>query len=189
MASTNSIIYSPNQKTAIRAGYGIFYVTGASYISTMLQASTGSGNGGLLNVYTVDNATLGVPTDTPVMTLSSIMPPTEYASVGSFPVSVGTGKGYFGDSALSTIYYLDQKSTALPYYQRMMFDIQQLLGPHDTLDIGYAGTQGRKDLNQLDLNWPTPSMYRTRQVFPSPPCTESAEEPLNRGQIRQEVSP
>jgi hypothetical protein len=25
--------------------------------------------------------------------------------------------------------------------------------------------------------------------FPSPPCTESAEEPLNRGQIRQEVSP
>jgi hypothetical protein len=25
--------------------------------------------------------------------------------------------------------------------------------------------------------------------FLSPPCTESAEEPLNRGQIRQEVSP
>jgi hypothetical protein len=45
-----SVVYSPNDKTAIRAGYGIFYVTGASYISSMLLPATGSGNGGLLNV-------------------------------------------------------------------------------------------------------------------------------------------
>jgi Carboxypeptidase regulatory-like domain len=56
-----SIIYSPDQKTAIRAGYGMFYVTGASYISSMLLPATGSGNGGLLNVYTVNNSTLGAP--------------------------------------------------------------------------------------------------------------------------------
>src|SRR6202012_990309 len=149
-----SIIYSPDQKTAIRAGYGIFYVTGASYISSMLLPATGSGNGGLLNAYTVDNSTLGAPTDTPVMTLSSIMPATKYAAVGSFPVSTAKGEGYFGDGALSTVYYLDQKSTALPYYQRMMFDIQQELGSHDTFDLGYAGTQGRKGLNQTDINLP-----------------------------------
>lgn len=149
-----SVIYSPTQKTAVRAGYGLFYVNGASYISSMLLPATGSGNGGLLNVYTVDNSTLGAPADSPVMTLANVMPQTVYAPVGSFPVSTAKGEGYFGENALSTVYYLDKKSNPLPYYQRMMFDVQQAAGAHDTFNIGYAGTQGRKGLNQTDINLP-----------------------------------
>jgi hypothetical protein len=147
-----SIIFSPDQKTVVRAGYGIFFVSGSSDISNFIGELANGGNG--LTAYSVTNATLGAPVDTPVMTLASIMPPTLYGAVGSFPVSTGPGEGYYGSNALSSITYMDQKSTTQPYYQRMMFDIQQALGSHDTVTIGYAGTQGRKGLNQMDINLP-----------------------------------
>ena len=67
-----------------------------------------------------------------------------------------------GESALTPITYLDQKSTPLPYYQRMMLDVQQSLGRHDTLTLGYAGVQGRRGLNQVDLNLPA---YQTGWIY------------------------
>ena len=147
-----SLIYSPNQKTAVRAGYGIFYVVGSSQISNFINFTTNGG--GETNSYTEDNATLGAPVDTPVLNFENVLPPTQYAAPGSFPVSTGVGEGYVGSSALTSLTYLDNHSTALPYYQRMMLDVQQALGPHDNFTIGYAGVQGRKGLNQVDLNLP-----------------------------------
>ncbi len=152
-----SIIYSPRPTTVVRAAYGIFYVAGASQISNYLNfAQTGASS------YTIDNATLGAPPDTPVMTLASTFPPPATAPVGSFPVSTGVGQGYVGESALTPITYLDQKSTPLPYYQRMMLDVQQSLGRQDTLTLGYAGVQGRRGLNQVDLNLPA---YQTGWIY------------------------
>ena len=65
---------------------------------------------------------------TPVMNFESLLPQPITAPIGSFPVSTGVGQGYVGESALTPITYLDQKSTTVPYYQRMMLDVQQALG-------------------------------------------------------------
>ena len=144
-----SIIFSARPTTVIRAAYGMFYVAGASQISNYLNFAQLGVNG-----YTIDNATLDAPPDTPVMNFESLLPQPITAPIGSFPVSTGVGQGYVGESALTPITYLDQKSTTVPYYQRMMLDVQQALGAYDTLTIGYAGVQGRRGLNQTAQNLP-----------------------------------
>lgn len=152
-----SIIYTPRPTTVVRAAYGIFYLDGASQISNYLNsAQIGASS------YTVNNQTLGAPPDTPVMNLETTLPQPLTAPVGSFPVSTGVGQGYLGDSALTPITYLDQQSNSVPYYQRMMLDVQQSLGSHDTFTIGYAGVQGRKGLNQIDQNLPA---YQTGWIY------------------------
>ena len=152
-----SMIYTPKPATVVRAAYGIFYVAGASQISNYLNfVQAGS------SAYTVTNATLGVAPDTPALTLANILPQPVTAPIGSFPVSTGKGQGYIGDGALTPITYLDQKSTPLPYYQRMMLDVQQALGAQDTFTIGYAGVQGRRGLNQIDTNLPS---YQTGWTY------------------------
>jgi hypothetical protein len=144
-----SIIFSARPTTVVRAAYGMFYVAGASQISNYLNFAQLGVNG-----YTIDNATLDAPPDTPVMNFESLLPQPITAPIGSFPVSTGVGQGYVGESALTPITYLDQKSTTVPYYQRMMLDVQQALGAYDTLTIGYAGVQGRRGLNQTAQNLP-----------------------------------
>lgn len=147
-----SIIYSPNQKTVVRAGYGIFVVNGSSDIANFINNLDNGGNGS--STVTTTNATLGLPVDTPVLTLASVMPPIVYSPVGTFPVSTGTGQGYYGSSALTSLTYMDQQSSKQPYYQRMMLDIQRSLSANDTVTIGYSGTQGRKGFNEVDINLP-----------------------------------
>jgi hypothetical protein len=147
-----SIIYSPNQKTVVRAGYGIFVVSGDSDIASFINNLDNGGNGS--SIVTTTNATLGQPVDTPVLTLANVMPPIVYSPVGTFPVSTGIGQGYYGNSALTSLTSMDQQSTKQPYYQRMMLDIQRSLSARDTVTIGYSGTQGRKGFNRVDINLP-----------------------------------
>lgn len=147
-----SIAYSPNPHTAVRAGFGIFYDTGASQVSNNL-GNAAYGVSASVN-YTVDNATLGAPPDTPVINLSNVFPAPQTTSLGQFPVSTGPGEGYEGDGALAAITYYDQKSTPLPYYERMLLDVQQQVATHDVFTLSYLGAQGRKGENQVDTNLP-----------------------------------
>lgn len=147
-----SIAYTPHPETVIRAGYGIFYDTGASQISNNLGNAI-YGTSAAVN-YNVNNTTLGNPVDTPLLNLGDIFPAPQSTTLGTFPVSTGVGQGYEGDGQLTSIIYYDQKSEPLPYYQRMMLDIQQQLNSHDVFTISFAGAQGRKGQNEMNINLP-----------------------------------
>ena len=155
-----SIIYSPSPTTVIRAGYGIFYDAGATQISNLVGTAI-YGTSAAVN-YTVNNVTLGVPPDTPVLNLSNIFPVQQTTTLGTFPVSTGPGQGYQGNGQYATVTYLDQKSAPLPYYQRMLLDVQHQLGSHDVFTISYSGVQGRKGLNQVNINLPR---YQTGWIY------------------------
>jgi hypothetical protein len=43
----------------------------------------------------------------------------------------------------------------LPYYQRMMLDLQQQIGGRDVFTLSYAGAQGRKGQQETNINLPS----------------------------------
>jgi hypothetical protein len=155
-----SVAYSPNLKTVIRAGYGLFYDAGASQATNNVGTAI-YGTSAAVN-YSVNNSTLGQPIDTPFLNLSSVFPAPVSTTLGSFPVSTGKGQGYLGDGQWAGITYYDQKSTPLPYIQRMLLDVQRQVGDHGVFTLSYAGAQGRKGQNQTNLNLPP---YATGWTF------------------------
>lgn len=147
-----SVTYSFSPRTVVRAGYGIFYDTGATQVSTALGYLI-YGTSAAVN-YNVDNTTLGIPVDTPSLTLANVFPVPLTTTLGSFPLPTGKGEGYDGDGQFAEITYYDQKSMPLPYYQRMLLDVQQQVGTHDVVTLSYAGVQGRKGTNEINMNLP-----------------------------------
>lgn len=147
-----SLAYSFNPRRVVRAGYGIFYDTGATQVSTDVGILI-YGTSSAVN-YNVNNTTMGTPVDTPVLTLANAFPVPLSTTLGSFPVPTGKGEGYDGDNQLSEITYFDQKSEPLPYYQRMLLDVQQQVGTRDVFTLSYAGVQGRKGTNEVNINLP-----------------------------------
>jgi hypothetical protein len=155
-----SVAYSPNQKTVIRAGYGLFFDAGASQATNNVGTAI-YGTSAAVN-YSVNNTTLGQPTDTPFLNLSNVFPTPVGTTLGSFPVPTGKGQGYLGDGQWAGITYYDQKSTPLPYIQRMLLDVQRQVGAHNVFTLSYAGAQGRKGQNEVNLNLP---QYATGWTF------------------------
>jgi hypothetical protein len=160
-----SIAYNLDKDTVVRAGYAIFYDVGATQISTEVGNAL-NGVPGYFSGNEITNVTQGALSDTPALNLSNIFQTSPPLTPGSYPVSTGAGQGYFGDGELSTVYYYDQKSTPLPYYQRFMLDVQHQLTPRDTITLSYLGAQGRKGSNYVNenlpayrLNWPTQNAF------------------------------
>jgi hypothetical protein len=173
------ITYSVDPRTIVRAGYGLFYNTGSSQVSQNV-GNAFYGTAATVN-YNYNNTTLGKPVDTPYVSLANIFPAPLTTTLGTFPVSTGTGQGYVGDDQWTSIVYYDQKSMRLPYYQRMTFDIQRQVGTNDVLDISYAGVQGRRGWNEVNLNLPS---YRTGWVNGSGAVTPyDAARPNNIGRF------
>ncbi len=148
-----SISYSPNPRMVIRAGYGIFYDVGATQISGAIGNAL-NGIPGYFIGDEISNVTMGVPSDTPALQLPQIFQTSPNLAPGEYPVSTGTGEGYFGDGVEQAIYYYDQKSASLPYYQRYIADVQQQISAHDSFTLSYIGAQGRKGSNYINVNLP-----------------------------------
>jgi hypothetical protein len=148
-----SLAYSPNLKTVFRAGYGIFYDAGATQISGAVGNAL-NGTPGYFIGSEISNVTEGVPSDTPALALSNIFQIAPNLQPGEYPVSTGKGQGYFGDGVEQAIYYFDQKSTTLPYYQRFLVDVQRQVSSNDTFTLSYVGAQGRKGSNYVNANLP-----------------------------------
>lgn len=148
-----SVAYSPRNSMVVRAGYGIFYDVGATQIS----GAVGNALNGIPGYFIgneISNVTEGIPSDTPALGLSQVFQTPPSLAPGEYPVSTGTGQGYFGDGAEQAIYYYDQKSTSLPYYQRYILDVQQQVSSHDTFTLSYVGVQGRRGSNYVNINLP-----------------------------------
>lgn len=173
-----SVIYNYNPQTVVRAGYGIYYDTGSSQISTNL-GNAGYGASGTNTNY--NNITLGKPQDIPYLTLADIFPQPLTVSVGTFPVSTGVGQGYEGNDQWSAVIYYDQKSMPLPYYQKFTLDIQHQFSPHDVFEISYNGVLGRKGWNEHNINLPS---YQTGWIAGSGAVTNfDAARPNNAGRF------
>jgi hypothetical protein len=148
-----SIAYNATEKTVVRAGYGLFFDSGATQIASQMETATNAMPGYFVGDE-ISNVTQGVSSDTPALNLSNIFQSAPSLALGQYPVSTGPGEGYFGDGMLQTIYYSDQKSTPLPYYQRYLMDVQRQLSSNNTFTISYVGSQGRKGLNYVNINLP-----------------------------------
>lgn len=158
-----SLAYSIDDKTVLRTGYGLFYDAGASQISTAVGFADGASPGGGSDLTSV---ILGYPSDTPALSLSNIFQPEPIVPQGQYPVSTGPGEGYFGDGQYYTIYYSDQKSTPLPYYQRYLLDVQRQVTPETSITVSYLGAVGRKGANSVNINLaPYQTGWATENAF------------------------
>lgn len=148
-----SVAFSPTSTWTIRSGYGIFYDFGSTQMSGYEGDQAGT-PGGLGTQGELTNVVKGYPSDTPGLTLAEAFPPTFTVPLGQFPVSTGQGQGNYGPDQWTYVIYSDQKSTALPYLERYLLDVQHQLTAHDMVTLSYDGAQGRKGTNQVNINLP-----------------------------------
>jgi hypothetical protein len=146
------LAYRLRSDAVVRASYGIFYVSGLSAIQSQLQFGSVPGYVGD-NYY---NARFGVHDDEPYMKFDDIFPSQSTVELGTYPVSTGTGTGYFDYTA--EIAYSDKESKTVPYYQRYMLELQKGLEANMVLSLSYMGGRGNKMPSFENLNIPA---YRT----------------------------
>src|SRR5262249_36099984 len=149
--------YRAANNVVVRASYGIFYQAGtiemfANQGSTVNVAGDG-GEG-------FDNARYGVHNDVPYYNFGSIFPAEKSIPIGTYPVSTGPGTGYF-TAPTGTVLYRDEKSNAVPYYQRWTLDLQKSFGANTVISLTYLGGHGTKLSSYPDFNIPA---YRTGWV-------------------------
>ncbi len=112
----------------VRAGYGLYYNSGASQISNVLSGALYGGVPGGFVGDEIDNSTPQEAAASQVFQASPQVP------LGTFPVSTGPGQGYYGDGALQTLFYADRgQSFRTPYVHRYLLDIQKELSHNSAL--------------------------------------------------------
>jgi len=122
-----------NGRTAVRAGYGIFYASTIENITSNLQGQP----------FLVDVTVFGTP---------NLVDP--YANVpgGSpFPYTLNQKNPLF--SLPITASYVGE-GLGVPYVQQYNFTVQQQLFKQWSLQVGYVGNQARKMYMQRDANAP-----------------------------------
>jgi hypothetical protein len=140
-----SLAYKLTNKLVARAGYGIFNPNTYAYSSDSQQSSDG------FSATTNWDATQGGDGVTPYNLLANPFP-------NGVNTPIGSSQGLqtdLGGSLNATM-----RNHPNPYVQVYSLDLQYQLGNTGVLEVGYAGTQGRKllrglfeDLNQLPSNY------------------------------------
>jgi Carboxypeptidase regulatory-like domain len=156
-------------KLVIRAGYGLYFNSGASQISNALDGALYGGLPGGFDGYEIDNST---PQEA---SLSQVFPASPQVALGTFPVSTGTGQGHYGDTALQTVFYADrQQSFRTPYIHRYLMDVQQEIAHNSVITISYLGAEGRNGWYFDDINaapyqtgWPSIDAYNAARPYNS----------------------
>jgi hypothetical protein len=146
-----SLAYEPRQGWLLRGGYGIFYDLGVSSIAgSRLDSSFGAVPGYVGDFY--DNARFDESDDVPVMSIDDIFPAPASLTVGTYPVSTGTGTGYFDYQA--DVRFLDQDSGTTSYYHRFVLATEHQVGPRTAISAFYSGSRGRQLPYYDNLNKP-----------------------------------
>jgi hypothetical protein len=153
----------------VRAGYGLYYNSGASQISNVLTGALYGGVPGGFVGSEIDNST---PQQAAA---STVFQPSPQVPLGTFPVSTGPGQGYYGDGAYQTLFYADRgESFRTPYIHRYLLDVQQELSHNSVITVSYIGAEGRNGWYFVDQNaapyqtgWPSIDAYNAARPFNS----------------------
>ena len=141
-----SLAWQVDSKTVVRAGYGLYYNSGASQMSNVLLAALYGGVPGGFVGYEIDNST---PQQA---SIAQVFPVSPQVPLGTFPVSTGPGQGYYGDGAFQTIFYADQNSFRTPYIHRYLLDIERQISRNSAVTVSYMGAEGRNGWYFDDIN-------------------------------------
>jgi hypothetical protein len=152
-----------------RAGYGLYYNSGASQISNVLNGALYGGVPGGFVGSEIDNST---PQQAAA---STVFQPSPQVPLGTFPVSSGPGQGYYGDGAYQTLFYADRgQSFRTPYIHRYLLDVQQELSHNSVVTFSYLGAEGRNGWYFVDQNaapyqtgWTSIDAYNAARPFNS----------------------
>lgn len=155
-----SLAYRMKDNLVVRTSYGIFFM------GTTNGDRLGNGFGSVPGYVGdwFDNARFGAPDDIPTLSFSDIFPAQEPVEVGVYPISTGSGAGYFDFPA--DIYTNDRNSNTTPYFQRYLFEVQNSINPNTVLTFTYMGGRGTKlpfyeNVNRPDYRtgWASDSLY------------------------------
>ncbi|HVO62752.1 MAG TPA: TonB-dependent receptor [Terriglobales bacterium] len=164
-----SIALQVDPKTVVRAGYGLYYNSGASQISNVLLGALYGGVPGGFVGSEIDNST---PEDA---SISQIFPASPQVPLGTFPVSTGPGQGHYGPGAFQTVFYADRgDSFRSPYIHRYLLDVERQISRNSAVTLSYLGAEGRNGWYFQDLNaapyqtgWPSIDAYNAARPFNS----------------------
>jgi len=148
----------------VRAGYGLYYNSGASQISNLLS---GAFYGGVPGGFVAMKLT--TPHRRPPASLKSFSRRRRWLWEPSRLYRPGTG--YYGDGAYQTVFYADQKSFRTPYIHRYLLDIQQEVGHNSAITVSYIGAEGGNgwyfvNANAAPIRRDGPTRLRTMQPVP-----------------------
>lgn len=153
LAPRLGIAFQINPKLIVRAGYGLYYSSGSSQISNLVDVATAASPGSATGDE-ITPTSLGANDQDPVTSLSQIFQSPPQIALGTYPVSTGPGQGYFGDGQFTTLYYSDKDSIKTPYYHRYIADVQQQISKSSVLTLSYIGALGRRGWYYQDINVP-----------------------------------
>jgi len=141
-----SVAYSPNPKTSIRAGAGIYY---DHYGEALVNIFDKEGSFGVSSAITNPAGTYGYETS-PRFVGRSTLPFSNGAApaTAAFPYSPPTGGAGF-----AITWGLDSKLKT-PYSEAIDFSVQRELGKGFTMEANYVGTLGRHLMQSRDIAEP-----------------------------------
>jgi len=154
----------------IRAGYGLYFNSGASQISNVLDGAFYGGVPGGFTGAEVDNATAQQAA------ASTVFQPSPQVAPGTFPVSTGPGQGYYNVQPFTqTLFYADRgQSFRTPYIHRYLLDVQQEVSHNSVITFSYIGAEGRDGWYFDDINaapyqtgWASQAAYNAARPFNS----------------------
>jgi hypothetical protein len=143
-----------------RASYGVFFDQGVFSVASSVidNAFFGTVPGYAGDVFTNDR--LGIHEDLPGYTFDDIFPAQQTVQLGTYPISTGTGTGYYDYQA--DIRFSDTQSGTTPYFQRYMFELQKGIGADTVVSLTYLGARGLKQPYYENVNIP---VYQTGRTF------------------------
>ena len=154
-----SLAYEPTPGWVVRGGYGVFYDLGLTVTSGQRMGDGFGGVPGYVGDYYA-NFRFDAPDDVPVMSLDDVYPAPATLAVGTYPISTGPGSGYFDYQA--SVKYMDQSSTATPYYHRFVVGTEKQIGGRTALRFFYTGSRGRdlpyfenQNIPAYQTGWPS----------------------------------
>jgi hypothetical protein len=162
LAPRLSLAYRFKNDFVVRAGYGMFYVTGTgATLGTQLDvlAATNFTSG----TQTFDSASFNVNSELPYLGFGDVFLAPPRVTADKFPVSTGPGTGYFTGS-FRNVTYRDRESEVLPYFQRYTFEVQKTFGASTVVSASYLGARGTKLPYRQNINLPP---YRTGYTTPA----------------------
>jgi hypothetical protein len=147
LAPRLSIAMQVRPTLVVRAGYGLYYNSGASQISNVLD---GAFYGGVPGGFTGSDVN---PATAQQAAASTVFQASPQVAPGTFPASTGPGQGYYGAGAEQTLFYADRgQSFRTPYIHRYLLDVQQEVSHNSVITLSYIGAEGRNGWYFDDIN-------------------------------------